>query len=450
MIQISLSQIAQVTSGNLIGDDVSVSSVSTDTRSITKKTLFIAWRGERLDGHDFCSEAQKLGASALIVERQLPLDLPQIVVKDAKRALGSLASWIHHQMDSLTVVITGSCGKTTVKEMTASILNQKGKVLSTAGNFNSETGVPLTLLRSESDDDYAVIELGANHFGEIAYTTKLAKPSVALVNNVSSAHLEGFGSLEGVKQAKGEIFLGLEKNGVAIINFDSHGDEHWKTVLNDKKVKTFSMENPHTDFYASNITLNQQKEAGFTLNTPHGRIDIQLNMIGKHNVTNAVAAAILTSEVGATLTEIKTGLENLNNIKGRLAVQKLNKNITLIDDSYNASFASMIAAVDLLSSYEGTRWLVLGNMAQLGDESKALHQQLANHATQFNFEHVLTYGDDAKIISNICQGVHFDSHEDIMNYIEQHIKTTTNTILIKGAKSSGMSNVVFAIQEKHS
>ncbi|MDW1631707.1 Mur ligase family protein, partial [Vibrio sp. Y176] len=232
---------------------------------------------------------------------------------------------------------------------------QKGNVLFRAGNFNNDRGVPLTLLCSQQDDDYAVIELGANHIGEIAYTTQLVKPDIALVNNVAAAHLEGFGSIEGVKQAKGEIYQGLQAGGIAIVNLDSNGDALWQSVLADKKVITFSHNNSQADFYASNVTMNEEGKASFTLHisSDSREIELSLGIIGQHNVANAIAASIIALHMGATVEEIQFGLLNLNKVKGRVDVEQLSSTIKLIDDSYNASVPAMKAAVDLLGAFRG-------------------------------------------------------------------------------------------------
>ncbi len=334
--------------------------------------------------------------------------------------------------------------------MSASILQQKGKVLFTAGNFNNDIGVPLTLLRSQEDDDYAVIELGANHIGEIAYTTRLVKPQIALVNNVAAAHLEGFGSIDGVKQAKGEIYQGLAAGDVAVVNLDSNGGEAWQSVLADKKVVTFSAHDPNADFYASDVHLNEEGQARFVLHTPKQALPISLGIIGQHNVSNAIAASIIALHFGASEQEIQAGLRNLMPVKGRVDVQRLTDKIKLIDDSYNASVPAMKAAVDLLASFSGTRWLILGYMAELGDESLALHRQVGEHAAPFGFEHVLTFGEDTRIISDLCQGLHFSDHSAMIDYIKQHLVSDTessHTLLVKGANSAGMSKVVVALKE---
>lgn len=476
MIAISLQQIVEIVEGRFAVNGVEVSdkpshdilkkmeenilSVSTDSRSIDINSLFIAIVGETFDGHNFCQQATNAGAKALLVEHFCSIEphlsyLPvQIIVTDTRLALGRLAAWVHQQahQHAVTLAITGSCGKTTVKEMVAAILNQKGKVLFTAGNFNNDIGVPLTLLRSSIEDRYAIIELGANHIGEIAYTTQLVKPDIALVNNVAAAHLEGFGSIEGVKKAKGEIFQSLKPGAVAIVSLENKGDECWSELLSQQTVLTFAFDNPMADYYASEVKLDKNGAAKFMLHTPQGSIVIQLNIIGLHNVTNAAAAAAAAIAAGATLNEVAQGLAHLPKVKGRVEVNQLSTHLKLIDDSYNASVPAMKAAVDLLSTFNEIRWLILGNMAELGDESLALHRQLGEYAAQFNFEYVLTYGDDARIISQLCKGVHFDTHMDMISYIELQLSMQMDKhhiLLIKGANSAGMSKIATALKEKH-
>ncbi|MDB1122994.1 UDP-N-acetylmuramoyl-tripeptide--D-alanyl-D-alanine ligase [Vibrio algarum] len=452
MISTSLNSIAEVLNCEVLGENPRIDSVSTDTRTISPGSLFIALVGDKFDAHDFCQNAKECGASALLVERKLPVQLPQVVVPDTRLALGQLASWVHKECDIKTLAITGSCGKTTVKEMVSSILSLKGKVLATAGNFNNDIGVPLTLLRSQPEIDYAVIELGANHSGEIAYTTDLVKPSVALVNNVAAAHLEGFGSIEGVKKAKGEIYSGLSVGDTAVINLDSHGEELWDQILTNKKVVSFSSSNAAAQYYAKNCQLDNLGYASFTIKTPVGEIDVKLSVVGEHNVPNALAATALAMEFGCSLADVAKGLATVVNVKGRVEINQLTDEIILIDDSYNASVPAMKSAVDLLSTFSGTRWLVLGYMAELGQESLELHRQLGEYAAQFNFENVLTFGVEAKVISDMCHGLHFSTHDELIDYMLQQLQTTprqAHTVLVKGANGARMSVVVEALKEKH-
>lgn len=452
MITLMLSQLVDVLDAQLIGDDVAIDKVSTDTRTIESGSLFVALVGERFDAHDFADKAVEAGASALLVSKAIDANTPQLLVKDTKVALGLLGQFVHQVCQTPTVAITGSCGKTTVKEMVASIMAQKGQVLFTAGNFNNDIGVPLTLLRSTPEDDFAVIELGANHIGEIAYTTQLVKPNVALVNNVAAAHLEGFGSIDGVKQAKGEIYQGLKPGSVAVVNLDSNGGDYWQQVLADKQVKTFSVNSNQADFSAREIQLNEHGEASFVLVTQDNEFAVKLGIIGVHNVSNALAATALAIELGATTEMIQLGLANLAKVKGRVETVALSENIKLIDDSYNASVPAMKAAADLLNGFKGVRWLILGNMAELGDESLALHRQVGEHAAPFNFEHVLTYGADAKAISDVCDGKHFDTHDSMIEFVKQQLTQhqEPQTLLVKGANSAGMSKIVAALKEIYS
>lgn len=452
MITLMLSQLVDVLDAQLIGDDVAIDKVSTDTRTIESGSLFVALVGERFDAHDFADKAVEAGASALLVSKAIDANTPQLLVKDTKVALGLLGQFVHQVCQTPTVAITGSCGKTTVKEMVASIMAQKGQVLFTAGNFNNDIGVPLTLLRSTPEDDFAVIELGANHIGEIAYTTQLVKPDVALVNNVAAAHLEGFGSIGGVKQAKGEIYQGLKPGSVAVVNLDSNGGDYWQQVLADKQVKTFSVNSNQADFSAREIQLNENGEASFVLVTQDNEFAVKLGIIGVHNVSNALAATALALELGATTEMIQLGLANLAKVKGRVETVALSENIKLIDDSYNASVPAMKAAADLLNGFKGVRWLILGNMAELGDESLALHRQVGEHAAPFNFEHVLTYGADAKAISDVCEGKHFDTHDSMIEFVKQQLTQhqEPQTLLVKGANSAGMSKIVAALKEIYS
>ncbi|OBT07344.1 UDP-N-acetylmuramoyl-tripeptide--D-alanyl-D-alanine ligase [Vibrio sp. UCD-FRSSP16_10] len=451
MIRTLLSEIALAVNGRLVGDDVAIESVSTDSRNIAAHGLFVALVGDRFDAHDFCEQALSQGAVALLVERELPLSLPQVIVTDSKLALGQLGAANLAKTSIPKVAITGSCGKTTVKEMLTSILSLRGETLATAGNFNNDIGAPLTLLRATLQHDFAVIELGANHEKEIEYTVNLVKPDIALVNNVAAAHLEGFGSLQGVMKAKGEIFSTLDEKGLALYNLDSQGGELWLPLLQDKRVQTFSFDNALADYYATNIQVNHHGLAKFHLHSPFGMAKVQLSIVGEHNVANAVAAAAIALNMGSALSTVVAGLEAVAQMKGRVAVERLSDTIQLIDDSYNASVPAMKAAADLLSHFEGNRWLILGFMAELGKESLELHRQVGEYAAKFKFEYVLTYGDDTKVISDVAGGHHFENHQSLLDFVEQHISNQPNiqhTLLVKGANSAQMSKVAAALKEK--
>ncbi|PQN20499.1 UDP-N-acetylmuramoyl-tripeptide--D-alanyl-D-alanine ligase, partial [Shigella dysenteriae] len=379
MISVTLSQLTDILNGELQGADITLDAVTTDTRKLTPGCLFVALKGERFDAHDFADQAKAGGAGALLVSRPLDIDLPQLIVKDTRLAFGELAAWVRQQVPARVVALTGSSGKTSVKEMTAAILSQCGNTLYTAGNLNNDIGVPMTLLRLTPEYDYAVIELGANHQGEIAWTVSLTRPEAALVNNLAAAHLEGFGSLAGVAKAKGEIFSGLPENGIAIMNADNNDWLNWQSVIGSRKVWRFSPNAANSDFTATNIHVTSHGTE-FTLQTPTGSVDVLLPLPGRHNIANALAAAALSMSVGATLDAIKAGLANLKAVPGRLFPIQLAENQLLLDDSYNANVGSMTAAVQVLAEMPGYRVLVVGDMAELGAESEACHVQVGGAA----------------------------------------------------------------------
>ena len=442
----SLAQIAQVTDGQLLNcpDAVlMVKNISTDTRTVSAGSLFLALQGERFDAHDFAAQAADKDAVAIVVSRPLPdVSLPQILVADTRIALGQIAAWVRNQLDLQIVAITGSCGKTTVKEMCAAILRQSAPVLATQGNLNNEIGVPQTLLRLTPDERYAVVELGANHPGEIAWTTSLVKPDVAVINNVAAAHLAGFGSLRGVAVAKTEIFSGLSETGTAIINADSEFYDWWREILSVRTL-SFGVENPKADFRSENIEQNEAGIASFMLICPLGRIAIQLPVPGLHNVSNALAAAAVTTSLGLSLEQVKSGLMTMVPVKGRFCVQKLSDSVTVIDDTYNASVQSVMAAIDTLSVMPGYRVLVFGDMGELGADAATLHRQIGEHAKAKKLDTVLTIGELSRNTAEAASGQHFVNKESLYQALQQLMQQQRPvTILAKGARSARMEDVV--------
>ncbi|UJF19606.1 UDP-N-acetylmuramoyl-tripeptide--D-alanyl-D-alanine ligase [Vibrio sp. SS-MA-C1-2] len=454
MIEISLNKVAEIVGGELtvIDSNEMISEISTDSRTLNGGSLFVALQGENFDGHRFASVAEENGASALLVNRQLELSIPQVIVEDTLLALGRLGQWVKDQTAPITLALTGSCGKTTVKEMVAAILSRKAQTLATLGNFNNDIGVPLTLLRLTPQDHFAVIELGANHIGEIDYTANLTAPSVALINNLAAAHLEGFGSLEGVAKAKGEIFKGLNNGDTAIYNLESHNVDFWQQDLAGKKVMTFSLENNQADLFGSDIQLNSQGCARFVLNSKQGSQVIQLVVPGKHNVANAVAAAAMSLAVGASLKDIAQGLEEMAMVKGRVEVMQLTDTLRVIDDTYNASVAAVKAAADLLSSYKGKKVFIVGDMAELGDESLAMHQEVADYIKTMNIDNVLTFGEYSEVISRDNGGLHFTDKSKLIAAVSDLIENNNKdnrseiTVLVKGARSMKMEEIITAIK----
>nr|WP_113864979.1 UDP-N-acetylmuramoyl-tripeptide--D-alanyl-D-alanine ligase [Brenneria salicis]NMN90592.1 UDP-N-acetylmuramoyl-tripeptide--D-alanyl-D-alanine ligase [Brenneria salicis ATCC 15712 = DSM 30166]RBP66914.1 UDP-N-acetylmuramoyl-tripeptide--D-alanyl-D-alanine ligase [Brenneria salicis ATCC 15712 = DSM 30166]RLM32111.1 UDP-N-acetylmuramoyl-tripeptide--D-alanyl-D-alanine ligase [Brenneria salicis ATCC 15712 = DSM 30166] len=449
MIRVSLRQLASVLSAQLIGDSIDIDEVSTDTRKLSAGCLFIALKGEKFDAHDYALDAVKSGAAALLVSKRLPVEAPQLLVPDTRLALGKLGAWVREQSTARVVALTGSSGKTSVKEMTAAILRQCGDVLYTAGNFNNDIGVPLTLLRLTPVHQFAVIELGANHIGEIAYNTDLVRPETALVNNLAAAHLAGFGSLAGVAQAKGEIFAGLPADGVAIINADSHDFPHWQTMLNHKTVWRFS---PHAaddiDFFASDEQSSAQGTR-FNLHTPFGQTDVNLPLPGRHNVANALAASALAMSVGAPLAAVKNGLAQLKAVPGRLFPIVLADGKLVLDDSYNANVGSMTAAAQVLADMPGYRVMVVGDMGELGDDAAECHRQVGEAARVAGIDKVLSVGTLSELISRANGGgEHFKDKSALISRLNGLISEhKIISVLVKGSRSTAMEQVVYALQE---
>ncbi|ADO08337.1 D-alanine:D-alanine-adding enzyme [Pantoea vagans C9-1] len=449
MIPVSLKTLAEITGGTLHGSDFTLNDVTTDTRKVTAGSLFVALVGERFDAHDFAGEAIANGAQALLVSKHLPVAVPQVVVEDTRIAFGRLGAWVRQQSTARVVALTGSSGKTSVKEMTAAILRQCGETLYTAGNLNNDYGVPMTLLRLTAEHQYAVIELGANHQGEIAYTTDLVKPESALVNNLAAAHLEGFGSLAGVAKAKGEIFQGLPAHGIAILNDESNDWLNWQNTLQDKTVWRFSPQAGECDFSARDIRIAQDG-THFVMNTPRGTAEIVLPLPGRHNIANALAAAALALSVDAPLSAVQQGLKNLQSVPGRLFPVRLSAHQLLLDDSYNANVGSMTAAVQVLSEMPGYQVLVAGDMAELGEETEKCHREIGEAAREAGLDRVLTCGKFSHFISeNSGVGEHFSDKtaltERLRELLSQHSEIT---VLIKGSRSAAMEQVVQSLKEK--
>ncbi|WP_019027208.1 UDP-N-acetylmuramoyl-tripeptide--D-alanyl-D-alanine ligase [Colwellia piezophila] len=475
MITISLATLAKITDGKLISSaeqmSLSINDLVIDSRVIdknsTQASAFLALKGPNFDGHRFAQQVIEQGCKLLIVDHHLNAftNTPQLIVSDTRLALGKIAAFVKKELGPKTVGITGSSGKTTVKEMVAAILSRLGKVLATQGNFNNDIGVPLTLLRLDSSHDFAVIEMGANHIGEIAYTTALAQPDVAVINNIAAAHLEGFGDLCGVARAKGEIFSGLSESGVALYNQDTKYTNKWQWRLIGKTVRTFSCvtSSPENkaNCYSENIKLDENGCASFLLNTEQGSCAINLTIPGKHNVCNAVAAAAIAVEFGASLDDIRLGLAQMQPVKGRLnlhqlVVKKTGCKIKLIDDSYNANLESAKAAVQLLSSYPGKKCLVLGDMGELGSEARSYHQEVGEFAQSLQLDTLLSLGvlsqsaSDAFVQGNENneQSQHFSQRAELMSHLCKMLNEQLSAgqqdiaILVKGSRSAHMEYVV--------
>ncbi|HHF1356444.1 TPA: UDP-N-acetylmuramoyl-tripeptide--D-alanyl-D-alanine ligase [Haemophilus influenzae] len=454
MIKLSTVQLAQILQAKLIGDEnVQVEEINTDTRKSVSNSLFFALKGEKFDAHQYLDQAVSQGALALVVQQEnSSILVPQLVVKDTRIALGELAKWLREKINPRTVAMTGSSGKTTVKEMTASILQHTAAdseaVLFTNGNFNNDIGVPLTLLRLTEKHRFAVIELGANHQNEINYTTKLVQPNAALINNIAPAHLEGFGSLAGVVQAKGEIYRGLTKNGVAIINAEHNHLDIWQKEISNHAIQYFNGK----DYSVKNVQGNEQGST-FTLVSPQGEIDISLPYLGEHNVKNALAATALAMNVGATLADVKAGLEQRSQVKGRLFPIQVTPNLLLLDDTYNANKDSLCAAIDVLKSYDAFLILCVADMKELGENSLSIHREVGQYVNLVNLDLVCSYGNESAVISEAVLGKHFTDKTEMVDFlvplIENQLQQNKKVVVLgKGSRSMKMEDVIYSLKDK--
>ncbi|MGB0835793.1 MAG: UDP-N-acetylmuramoyl-tripeptide--D-alanyl-D-alanine ligase [Psychrobium sp.] len=451
MIPLSLSYIAQTLGWRLIGEDQTLSSLSTDSRQVDKGDCFIALYGDNFDAHAFIEQVIVAGATSLIVSQaQEDCSVPQLVVEDTRLALAQLAALNKSLADVKTIAITGSCGKTTVKEMISAILSLKGEVLATLGNFNNEIGAPLTLLRLAREHQYAVIELGANHIGEIDFTSGLTKPDVSVITNIGAAHLEGFGSIDGVVTAKSEIYNHLAINGTAIFDADIQYADKWRAQNSDKCIACFSDQsvlNNQDDVWATEINVLANGCAEFVLNTQTDHQQITLSVPGLHNVKNALAAAAATIAVGASLNDIVIGLASMANVKGRLNVNVISPQLSVIDDTYNANANSIKAAIEVLANTQGRKILVLGEMGELGDYAVECHQSLGPVIEENNIDCLMTIGELSKHYGHHYSGQHqhFDNKAALYQALEQDIVSQENqciNVLVKGSRSATMETVV--------
>ncbi|WP_421865383.1 UDP-N-acetylmuramoyl-tripeptide--D-alanyl-D-alanine ligase [Motiliproteus sp.] len=448
-----LSDLQQPLAAQACQGEARIQGVSTDSRSLKSGDLFVALNGPNFDGNRFVEAAKQAGAVAAVVSELQPIELPQLLVKDTRIALGQLARLNRQAFEGPLVAVTGSSGKTSVKEMLARIFEQRGPVLATRGNLNNDIGAPLTLLSLQPEHQYAVVELGASGRGEIAYTTDLARPDVAILNNAGGAHLEGFGSLQGVVEAKGEIFDGLQPDGVGVVNLDDPNAGYWLERLEGRKLRTFSLSSPMADLFASHLETANDGCCRFVLNTHDGQSQVKLQVMGRHMVANALAAASAANALGFELEPIRRGLESYSGVAGRLAPQPGLNGSRIIDDSYNANPDSVKAAIRVLASLSGTRCLVLGDMAELGPDAVALHQELGRFAAEQGLDAVYTAGQlsrhtvEAFTEAAAKGSVRAKAFEDKQTLLQQlrPLLDKQTSVLIKGSRSAAMEQVVDAL-----
>jgi UDP-N-acetylmuramoyl-tripeptide--D-alanyl-D-alanine ligase len=446
----TLAEFAQLCGGRLEGADAAFGDVVTDTRTLKRGQLFVALSGPNFNGTDFAGAALNAGAAGALVNALQPVRLPQIVVPDTQAALERAArAWRAH-FDGPLIGVAGSNGKTTTKEMTAAILAQAGDCLATRGNLNNHIGVPLTLLRLNTAHRFAVIEMGANRAGEVAALVALARPSIGLITNAGAEHLEGFGSLEGVARAEGEMVAGLAATATAVINADDEFAALWRSST-PARVVTFGVRSP-ADFSASEVRTSVGAagfRTEFRLTAPTGSTVIELALGGAHNVANALAAAAAAASAGATLKHIAAGLAGVRAVPGRLQFKQAAGGAWLIDDSYNANPSSMQAAIGVLASLSGRRWLVLGDMGELGSFAAEAHSEIGEFARAQGIERLYATGTlMARAVESFGAGARWYPDAPALSAaLDTALKEAGPEVrlLVKGSRSNRLERVVDAL-----
>ena len=444
MLKLRLSEVALWTHGALHGADADVHGVGTDTRKLGTGELFVALRGEHQDGHDHLAQARERGAAGALVSRRVAVDLPQVVVSDTLLALGDLASAVRAQRRTRVVGITGSNGKTSVKTLATSILQRHGRTHANAGNFNNEIGLPLSLLAMPRDSEFAVLEMGAGKPGDIAYLAAIARPEVGLVNNIAPAHLERMRSLEGVAEIKGALYQALPADGVAVINADEAFAEFFVGLAGVRRILQFGF-GDKADVRAEAIELHAEGST-FALIAPQGRDRVRFSLAGRHNIANALAAAAIATALDVPLATIVTGLEDARGVDGRLQWREASGGWRVIDDSYNANPGSTEAAIATLALQPGERWLVLGDMAELGANADALHARIGEVARVAGIDRLFAVGMlSAHAAQAFGAGArHFANQASLTDALREALHAGV-IVLVKGSRSSRMENVVAAL-----
>ena len=455
MNPLPLSRIAQWTNGRLEGvaegADVLIDAICTDTRGFDatdgRAALYVAIVGERFDGNDHVQAAADLGARAALVSRASSARIPQLVVKDTVHALAAIAAGLQHGRATRVAAITGSNGKTGVKQMLLSILSPLGATYANPGNRNNEIGLPLSVLEAPDDAQHAIYEMGAGKPGDIAWLTGVVRPDVALVNNVAPAHLERMHSLLGVAETKGAIYDALPADGVAVINADDAFAQFFAGRSHGRRVIRFGLE-ASADVTARDVRVGEQGSR-FTLVTPQGEAVVELPLVGRHNVANALAAAAMAIGMAdAAPQAIAAGLAAARPVQGRLVRHALPSGALLIDDSYNANPGSLAAAIDTLAGIQGEGWLVLGEMGELGADAHALHAGVGHRARQAGIARLYAMGTLGRAaVEAFGEGArNFDSHAVLIEALRGELHPQAR-VLVKGSRSSAMERVVAALLE---
>ena len=441
--QFLLSELAMPTGGRLLGDDAVITGVSIDSRSLRPGELFVPLRGPRYDGHDFILAAQERAAAATLTARPMPLGLPGLLVPDTTAALSKLAEMVRGRFSGRMVAVTGSAGKTTTKEMIASVLSAVAPTLATKRNENNEIGVPLTLLALEERHRFAVLEMGASRRRDIDHLARLARPHVAVVTNALPAHLEGFGTLADVAAGKSEIYRHIEAGGIGIVNLDSEHADAWRRMAVPYRIVTFSTRNRYADCFAYEIEERPLGATRFMLRSPHGAVAVELPLFGRHNVSNALAAAAAAYACGCGSALIAAGLARVLPCAGRLQTKVAADGLTIIDDSYNANPASMRAAIDALAACPSPRALISGSMAELGVDADRFHREIGVYARQRDIDGVFSCGEYSHAVAEAYgDGGHcYADCAALMRALRTH-RRRFGVFLVKGSRAAGMERVV--------
>jgi UDP-N-acetylmuramoyl-tripeptide--D-alanyl-D-alanine ligase len=442
-----LSSLAAVTGGMLLGRDREFGRVTHDSRKLGAGELFVAIKGEHFDGHDFIPQAEKLGAAGALVERRVECALAQVQVQDTRRALGAYAAQWRRQFTLPLIGVTGSSGKTTLKEMLASILRVRGATLATRGNMNNDLGLPLTLLELDASCRYAVIEMGTNHPGEIGYLAGLAAPSIGVVTNAGPAHLEFLNDVAGVAREKGALFSKLAADGTAVINADDPHAALWRQMAGTRRVVSFGF-GEQADFRPLPGVL-RPTEGGwqFHLRCPAGEADVTVSLPGRHNVVNALAAAAAALAAGASLDDVRTGLAQAPSTAGRLVAGPGWNGCLLIDDTYNANPLSVAAAAEFAVSQSARAWLVLGDMGELGASAERLHAESGARLRGLGVERLYAFGPMSRHAAEAFgAGARWFEDLDALTRALRAEAGPGVTLLVKGSRSMRMERVVEALR----
>lgn len=415
--------------------------VKIDSRQVEPGDLFVAFVGEKVDGHDFAHSAIDKGAVAILAQKPIAnLSVPILLVDDCFTALTECAKQYRQQLKAKILALTGSNGKTSVKEMLAEILPQPR--FASKGNYNNQLGVPINILNVPLDAAFAIFELGANHIGDIAYTSAMVKPDIALINNIGPAHLGGFGSIEGVAIAKGEIYQSLSSDGIAVVNDDDDYAHFWDDALRNEKVIRYSATH-EADVWAEQLQTDDNACYSFELHHGHQYQRVNLNVPGRHQVLNALAAASMAFAAGVNVQHIVAGLERFSGVSGRLKIYKGHHDSTIIDDTYNANLASIKVGLEYLAKRPGVRIFVMGDLAELGDYSENQHRQIGHIAKGLGIEHLFAVGQSTPVtVQSFGDGaIHFDSREHLIDCLGPQLNHQV-TVLVKGSRSAKMEEVV--------